>query len=192
VYAGSATGNKPSFREAAVRFASELAAQGIELVYGGGAVGLMGAVADAALDEGGKVIGVIPQSLVDAEVAHTGLTELRVVESMHERKTVMAELGDAFIALPGGVGTVEELLEAWAWLILGHHSKPVTLLNVDGYWDRLLGMTRRMAVSGFMSSEEYETLVPVRDSAEFLATISSWKPPPPRWRAPLPEHVPAL
>ncbi len=181
VYAGSALGNRPVYREAAEEFTRDAVRAGHEIVYGGGAVGLMGVVADTALVAGGRVTGVMPKSLVDAEVAHRGLTALHVVDSMHERKQLMADLGDCFVALPGGVGTVEEILEVWAWLVLGHHTKPVTLLNVDGYWDRLVRMSQRMSSSGFLRPEEEGSLLPVSNSAEFFSAIDQWKAPPPRW-----------
>ncbi|MBT2423891.1 TIGR00730 family Rossman fold protein [Streptomyces sp. ISL-22] len=181
VYAGSALGNRPIYREATERFTREVVRAGHEIVYGGGAVGLMGVVADTALAEGGRVTGVMPRSLVDAEVAHRRLTELHVVDSMHERKQLMADLGDCFVALPGGVGTVEEILEVWAWLVLGHHQKPVTLLNVGGYWDRLVRMSQRMAMSGFLRPEEEGSLLPIANSAELFTALGQWKPPPPRW-----------
>ncbi|MGK5628130.1 TIGR00730 family Rossman fold protein [Streptomyces sp. URMC 123] len=183
VYAGSALGNKPVFEREARKFAAELARSGCEIVYGGGGVGLMGAVADAAMEAGGKVTGVIPQSLVHAEIAHQGLTELHVVETMHERKQLMADLGDCFVALPGGVGTVEEIVEVWAWLVLGHHDKPITLLNVDGYWDRLLGAARRMAANGFLRPEELDGFLSVHDAGHLLQVCRSWKAPLPRWPA---------
>ncbi|GES33548.1 TIGR00730 family Rossman fold protein [Streptomyces angustmyceticus] len=191
VYAGSAPGNRPVFAQEARRFARELVEAGCEIVYGGGAVGLMGAVADAALQAGGRVTGVMPRSLVHAEIAHPGLTELHVVDSMHERKQLMADLGDGFVALPGGVGTVEEIVEVWAWLVLGHHSKPVTLLDIEGYWDRLSGMARRMAVSGFLTPEELGGFVSVTDARHFLETCASWTPPPPRWSAAPGDAAPA-
>ncbi|NGO12049.1 TIGR00730 family Rossman fold protein [Streptomyces sp. HC44] len=183
VYAGSSAGNKPVFEREARTFASELVRAGCEIVYGGGAVGLMGAVADAALEAGGKVTGVIPESLVHAEIAHRGLTELHVVDSMHERKQLMADLGDCFVALPGGVGTVEEIVEVWAWLVLGQHRKPITLLNVEGYWDRLLGVGRRMAVNGFLRPEELEGFVPIHDCRDLLEVCRTWTAPAPRWPA---------
>ncbi|POX41483.1 TIGR00730 family Rossman fold protein [Streptomyces sp. Ru73] len=182
VYAGSAPGNRPVFLEEARRFARQVAEAGWEIVYGGGAVGLMGAVADAALAAGGRVTGVIPQSLVNAEVAHPGLTELHVVDSMHERKQLMADLGDCFVALPGGVGTVEEIVEVWAWLVLGHHGKPITLVNTDGYWNRLFGMARGMAVNGFLSPEELAAFTLIRDAQDLFDVCASWQPPPPRWK----------
>lgn len=181
VYAGSALGNRAAYRDEAAVFAKEMVAAGHEIVYGGGAAGLMGVVADTALAAGGRVTGVIPRDLVDAEVAHPGLTELHVVDTMHQRKQLMADLADAFVALPGGVGTVEEILEVWAWLILGRHDKPVALLNVDGYWDRLLRMNCRMSASGFLRPGEAGTLPAVADADEFFELVGSWEPPPPRW-----------
>lgn len=138
VFCGSSTGNEPIFSVAARELGRTLAQQGIALVYGGGSVGLMNEVANAALAEGGHVIGVIPQALVDMEVVHRGLPDLRIVHSMHERKALMADLSDAFIAMPGGFGTLEELFEVMTWAQLGFHQKPCGLLNVQGYYDHLL------------------------------------------------------
>jgi uncharacterized protein (TIGR00730 family) len=151
VYCGSSMGSNPAFAEAARAIGKEMAQRGIGLVYGGGHRGLMGVVADSALDAGGEVHGVIPQALVDLEVAHTGLTELHTVTSMHERKAKMTELTDAFIALPGGIGTFDELFEAWTWNALGYHAKPFALLNVSGFWDGLIGFLDQATMSGFMS-----------------------------------------
>ena len=137
VFTGSQAG-PPSHRDAAAAFATDLARAGVGIVYGGGHVGLMGVVADAALAAGGEVVGVIPQHLVDDEVAHPGLPRLEVVDSMHERKARMADLADAFVALPGAAGTLEELFEAWTWGMLGLHAKPTALLDVDGFWQPLL------------------------------------------------------
>src|SRR3954452_1704656 len=128
-----------------------MARRGIALVYGGGHRGLMGVVADAVIRAGGESYGVIPQALVDLEVAHTGLTELHIVANMHERKAKMTELTDAFVALPGGIGTFDELFEAWTWNALGYHAKPFCLLNVAGFWDRMLGFLDHTTTSGFMS-----------------------------------------
>jgi uncharacterized protein (TIGR00730 family) len=138
VFCGSSPGARPCYAAAATSLAQHLAAQGIGIVYGGGKVGLMGALADAALEAGGDIIGVIPQSLVEKELAHPGLSDLRVVGSMHQRKALMAELADAFIALPGGYGTFEEFCEVLTWTQLGLHRKPCGILNVEGYYDRLL------------------------------------------------------
>ncbi|MCS0634261.1 TIGR00730 family Rossman fold protein [Streptomyces sp. LP05-1] len=181
LYAGSALGNRPVYQEAANAFAKELVAGGHEIVYGGGAAGLMGVVADSALAAGGSVTGVMPKHLVDAEVAHRGLTRLHIVDTMHQRKQMMADLADAFVALPGGVGTAEEILEAWAWLVLGHHTKPMALLNVEGYWDLLVRMNARMSASGFLREQEVNTLAPVGDADEFFQLVRDWEPPPPRW-----------
>ena len=138
VYCGSSMGSSPSLAAAARELGQTLAAANLELIYGGGRVGLMGVLADAVLEAGGRVQGVIPQALADREVAHAGLTQLHVVDTMHQRKAMMAELSDGFIALPGGLGTFEELFEIWTWAQLGMHSKPIGLLNVASYFDLLL------------------------------------------------------
>ena len=138
VYCGSSIGSSPSLSAAARELGQTLAASNLELIYGGGRVGLMGVLADAVLEAGGRVQGVIPQALADREVAHAGLTQLHVVDTMHQRKAMMAELSDGFIALPGGLGTFEELFEIWTWAQLGMHSKPIGLLNVASYFDLLL------------------------------------------------------
>lgn len=138
VYCGSSISSSPSFAAAARELGQTLAASNIELIYGGGRVGLMGVLADAVLEAGGRVQGVIPQALADREVAHAGLTQLHVVDTMHQRKAMMAELSDGFIALPGGLGTFEELFEIWTWAQLGMHTKPIGLLNVASYFDLLL------------------------------------------------------
>lgn len=184
IYAGSSHGNQFAFAREARQFARELVGFGIGIVYGGGSVGLMGVVADAALDEGGTVTGVIPRSLVDAEIAHTSLTRLHVVESMSERKEIMASLGDCFVVLPGGLGTLEEMFEVWSSLILGQHSKPIMLLNIDGYWDVLLELTTHMVDAGFIGTEESRALIPIAGAAELLHRLSLWEPPMPRWPSP--------
>jgi len=150
VFTGSSAGVRPEYREAARDLGRLLAQRGIGLVYGGARVGLMGAVADAALEAGGVVIGVIPQGLVAKEIAHTGLTELRVVASMHERKAMMADLADGFVALPGGWGTLEEFFEVLTWAQLGLHAKPCGLLNVGGYFDGLLKASLAFSIVGFL------------------------------------------
>ena len=151
VYCGSAAGGDPAFAAAARLLGHTMVERGIDLVYGGGRLGLMGTVADAVLDAGGQVFGVIPQSLVDHEVAHRGCTELYTVTNMHERKAKMTELCDAFVALPGGIGTLDELFEAWTWNALGYHAQPFCLLNVNGFWDGLAGFMDHVVVSGFLS-----------------------------------------
>lgn len=167
VYCGSRFGDSPAFVDAARELGRLIAQGGSTLVYGGGRVGLMGAVADAALAHGGRVVGVIPQALMDREVGHSGLTEQHVVQTMHERKMLMAERSDAFIALPGGIGTLEELYEMWSWQQLGYHDKPVALLNVDGYYDALLEFTRVSHARGFVSDAQFRALL-VDDQADRL------------------------
>ena len=151
VYCGSAAGADPAFADAARLLGRTMVERGIDLVYGGGRLGLMGIVADTVLEAGGKVFGVIPQALVAAEVAHLGCTELFTVANMHERKAKMTDLTDAFVALPGGIGTLDELFEAWTWNALGYHAKPFCLLNVHGFWDGLDGFMDHVRDSGFLS-----------------------------------------
>jgi uncharacterized protein (TIGR00730 family) len=158
VYCGSSNLVPPSYFAAADTFGRCMARRGIALVYGGGNVGMMGAVADAVLAEGGKVTGVIPRFMVEKELAHTGATEMLLVDSMHERKTLMAGRADAFVALPGGIGTLEELFEVFTWLQLGLHSKPVGILNTDGYYDPMLAFLERMAHDQFIRADFLETL----------------------------------
>lgn len=150
VYCGSSPGNRPEYAEAAALLGRTLAARGLALVYGGGKVGLMGIVADSVLAHGGTVVGVIPDALMQKEVGHRGLTELHVVRNMHERKQMMADRADAFVALPGGVGTLEELFETFTWLQLGYHDKPVGLLNVAGFYDGMLGFLSHAVTEGFL------------------------------------------
>lgn len=151
VYCGSAPGNNPVFADAAVALVREMAARKIDLVYGGGRLGLMGLIADTMLEAGGEVHGVIPAALVDKEVAHLGCTELHQVLGMHERKAKMTELCDAFVCLPGGIGTLDELFEAWTWNALGYHAKPFCLLNVGGFWTGLADFMDHVSASGFLS-----------------------------------------
>ena len=165
VYCGSAPGSDPAFAEATRATAAAMVRERIELVYGGGRLGLMGLIADSVLELGGEVYGVIPQALVDIEVAHPSVTELHIVETMHERKAKMTELADAFLALPGGVGTLDEFFEAWSWNALGYHKKPFCLLNVKGYWDGLIEFIDHATESGFMSAERRRQLL-VADTPE--------------------------
>ena len=177
VFAGSNLGNQPKYRAVAEQLGRALAAREIELVYGGAHVGLMGLVADAVLAAGGRATGVIPAALVDKEVAHQGLTDLRVVGSMHERKSVMADLADGFIALPGGWGTVEEFFEILTWAQLGLHSKPCGLLNVQGYFDTLLSFVSHSIEEGFVRPE-YRTMISVSDAPGYLLDmLVAYKPP---------------
>ncbi|MGL6111409.1 MAG: TIGR00730 family Rossman fold protein [Rubrivivax sp.] len=150
VYCGSRPGRSPAFAQAARETGTWIGHQGWQLVYGGGRAGLMGEVADATLSAGGRVVGVIPQSLTERELGHTGLHELHVVQSMHERKRLMAERSHAFLALPGGIGTMEELFEVWTWRQLGYHDKPVGLLNTEGYYDALLSFIGTSVDGGFV------------------------------------------
>ncbi len=152
VYCGSRPGNTPEYAAIAQLVGSWIGRHGGQLVYGGGHSGLMGIVADAALAAGARVVGVIPKALVEKEWAHTGCTELHVVENMHERKRIMAEHADAFLALPGGIGTLEEFFEVWTWRQLGYHDKPIGLLNMGGYYDKLLAFLKTSTESGFMDS----------------------------------------
>jgi uncharacterized protein (TIGR00730 family) len=167
VYCGSSSGAAPVYAEAAREFGRALAAADITLVYGGGKVGLMGTVADEAMKHGGKAIGVIPELLLSKEVGHTGLTQLHVVKDMHERKKMMADLADAFVALPGGVGTYEELFEVYTWAQLGYHNKPVGALNVAGYFNPLKAMLDHTVETGFMR-REYVDLLQMADTTPAL------------------------
>jgi len=159
VYCGSAAGAQPAFADAARATAAAMVDRGVDLVYGGGRLGLMGVIADAVLAGGGRVYGVIPQSLVNLEVAHNGLTELYTVDTMHERKARMTDLADAFLALPGGIGTLDELFEAWSWNALGYHKKPLCLLNVDGFWDGMIEFIDHATKSGFLSAQRRSQLL---------------------------------
>ena len=185
VFTGSHAG-PPAHAEAAAALARGLAEAGVGIVYGGGKVGLMGLVADAALAAGGEVIGVIPQHLVDDEVAHPGLPRLEVVQSMHERKAVMADLADAFVALPGAAGTLEELFEAWTWGMLGLHAKPTALIDVDGFWQPLLTQLRRMVDDGYLDAARLDALGVVGDAAGLLAFVEGYRHPARKWTAPAP------
>ena len=173
VFCGSSSGGHSVYAQTAQAVGRLLCRRGIQLVYGGGKVGLMGALADACLAEGGRVIGVIPQALVDKEVAHLGLTELRVVSSMHERKAVMADLSDAFMALPGGYGTWEELFEMLTWSQLGIHRKPCGLLNINGYYDPLLELADKAVSEGFLRETNRSLLLSNDDPERLLDRLST-------------------
>jgi uncharacterized protein (TIGR00730 family) len=177
VYCGSSPGVNGAYREAAARLGRELAQAGVGVVYGGASVGLMGAVADAALAAGGEVVGVIPQALVDRELAHPGLTELHVVGSMHERKALMAERADAFVALPGGAGTLEELFETFTWAQLGLHRKPLALLDVAGFYAGLVAFLDHLVHEGFLAPRMRELLLLADDARALLARLAAWEPP---------------
>ena len=177
VYCGSNVGSTPVYANIAAGVGRSLAEAGIRVVYGGGRVGLMGIVADAAIAAGGEVVGVIPAALDRREVAHMGLTELHIVRTMHERKALMAELSDAFVTLPGGLGTLEELFETLTWSQLGIHRKPVGLINVDGFFDPLLAMLDQFVTRGFLRQEHRALLLEADTLAAIMAQIASWTPP---------------
>jgi uncharacterized protein (TIGR00730 family) len=177
VYCGSATGASPAFRAAAEALGTLLASRHIGLVYGGGNIGLMGEIAHAALAAGGEVIGVIPRALMEKELGLRECSDLRVVDSMHERKQVMADLSDGFIALPGGIGTLEELFETFTWQQLAFHDKPLGLLNVEGFYDHLLAFLRHTAEERFLRPEHLESLLVETDAARLLTRMSEWRAP---------------
>ena len=176
VYAGSNPGANPAYAEAAAELARLRAGRGIGVVYGGGTVGLMWILADAALAAGGEVIGVIPQDLMDREIGHEGLTDLHVVGSMHERKALMAELSDAFVALPGGAGTLEELIEVYTWSQLGLHGKPMGVLNVAGYYDGLAALLDHAVQEGFLREQHRSALHAAATPAELLELFAGRRP----------------
>ena len=173
VYCGSAPGVDRGFADAARDLARTMAARGIDLVYGGGRLGLMGVIADEMLAAGGKVYGVIPDALVAHEVAHRGCTKLYTVANMHERKAKMTELCDAFIALPGGIGTLDELFEAWTWNALGYHAQPFCLLNDHGFWDGLAGFMDHVSASGFLSDARRRQLLKAESASEAIDLLDA-------------------
>ena len=176
VFCGSHVGRHPSYLESARKLGAILAQQKIRLVYGGADVGLMGMVATSCLDQGGEVIGVMPQKLVEMEVVHPGLSDLRVVDSMHERKALMAELSDAFIALPGGIGTLEETFEMFTWMQLGLQAKPIGLLNINHYYDRLFEFLQNIVTEGFMQGPHLEMLTVESDEQRLVDHLRINKP----------------
>ncbi len=184
VFCGASTGHDPVHLELAAAVGADLAARGIGVVYGGGRVGLMGALADGALAAGGEVIGIIPQGLVDRELAHPGLTRLEIVTTLHERKTRMGELADAFIALPGGLGTLEELAEVTSWAQLALHAKPIGLLDADGYWRSLLAWLDDAVDAGFVAPDQRGLMIHEPDLETLLSRFESWSPPGSRWAPP--------
>ncbi|QYX52328.1 TIGR00730 family Rossman fold protein [Pseudomonas sp. S07E 245] len=187
VFCGASIGANPAYRAAAVALGEAIARRGLCLVYGGGAVGLMGVVADAAMAAGGEVVGIIPQSLLDAEVGHKGLSRLEVVDGMHARKARMAELSDAFIALPGGLGTLEELFEVWTWGQLGYHAKPLGLLDVNGFYTKLGGFLDHIVEEGFVRPQHRAMLLLGQQADALLDGMDEFVAPVvPKWidRAP--------
>jgi len=182
VFCGASIGANPAYREAAVALGQAIARRGLTLVYGGGAVGLMGIVADAAMAAGGEVVGIIPQSLLDAEVGHKGLSRLEVVDGIHARKARMAELSDAFIALPGGLGTLEELFEVWTWGQLGYHAKPLGLLDVNGFYEKLGGFLDHIVEEGFVRPQHRAMLLLGQQADALLDGMSEFVAPvAPKW-----------
>ena len=177
VYCASNDGARPEYLEAARVFGRMVAERGISLAYGGGRVGLMGAVADGALAAGGEVIGVMPHGLVQREVAHRGLTSLHVVDSMHDRKAMLAHMSDAFVALPGGIGTLEEFFETWTWAALGVHRKPVGLLDVAGFWQPLRALLDHIESQGFLRGTPHESLVIRDDPTGMLDALAAFDAP---------------
>jgi uncharacterized protein (TIGR00730 family) len=178
VFCGSNLGKRPVYAEAARRLGAAVATRGLELVFGGGHIGLMGVAADAALAAGGRVVGVIPRALVDRELAHTGLTELHAVESMHQRKALMADRSDAFLALAGGYGTCEETFEVLTWAQLHIHEKPVGLLNTAGFFDGLLAWLDHAVAEGFLRASHRDLLLVADEPEELLDRLAAWRPPP--------------
>jgi uncharacterized protein (TIGR00730 family) len=183
VFCGSKSGNGPSYAEVTRRLGEAIVRRGLGLVYGAGHVGLMGVLADAVLQSGGEVIGVIPQALVDKELAHSSLTEMHIVASMHERKALMADLSDAFLSLPGAFGTADECFEILTWAQLGLHAKPVGLLNVDGFFDPLLAWLDRTVREGFLRARHRQLLMVGDDPEDLLDRLMGARPAPvePKW-----------
>ena len=182
VFCGSSTGDDPAYAAAARDLAAALAHRKLQLVYGGGSVGLMGILADDVLARGGRVTGVIPQALWDREVGHKGLTDLRIVSNMHERKALMAKLSDGFIAMPGGIGTMEEFFEVWTWAQLGVHAKPCGLLNAGGYFSDLLAFLDHMVTKRLLRPEHRKMVMVEDDADRLLRRFESYQPPAvPKW-----------
>jgi uncharacterized protein (TIGR00730 family) len=179
VFCGSSPGTEPSYAEAARGLGRAMVERGLELVYGGGSIGLMGLLADEVLRQGGIVRGVIPHALFVREVGHRGLTECRVVDSMHERKQAMVDMSDAFVTLPGGYGTLDETFEALTWAQLGIHQKPIVLVNVRGFWDPLVASCDRMVKDGFLRQDNRDLLNVVETPVAALDLIARWKQPHP-------------
>lgn len=181
VFCGSSPGRSLAYGEHARHLGNKLVERGIDLVFGGGQVGLMGVIADTVMAGGGRVYGVIPRALSQKEVAHPNLTSLEIVEDMHQRKARMAELADGFIALPGGVGTLEELFEVWTWAQLGFHDKPVGLLNVDGFYDLLAGFIDQLVEERFLAETYRAMLLVDKDPDRLLTRFENYTPPPRKW-----------
>lgn len=177
VFCGSNWGNRDDYKKAATELSREIASRGYKLVYGGANVGLMGACADAALEAGGEVIGILPRALQDKEVGHTGLTELHLVDSMHERKNLMVDLSDGFISIPGGAGTMDEMFEVWTQGMLGWHEKPSALMNVAGYYDDLIAFLGKTAQEGFVRNSHLDMMIIDTDAKRILDRMESYQAP---------------
>jgi uncharacterized protein (TIGR00730 family) len=189
VYCGSSSGTNPAYRQAAAALGSALAQRGCAVIYGGSHAGLMGVVADAALAAGGRVVGVIPDALVSREVAHQGLSELHVVRTMHQRKALMNDLAEGFVALPGGIGTLDEIVEMFTWTQLGIHRKPCAFLNVEGYYDGLLAFLRHTVSQGFLQQHQADQLLVAGSVDELLERLARYRPAAPD-RHPDPKPIP--
>ena len=177
VFCGSSAGTHPNYVSQMVRLGQAIAARGLELVYGGGRIGLMGVIADTVLAQGGKVTGVIPQAIMKAEVAHMGLTQLQVVQDMHDRKAMMMQLSDAFIAAPGGIGTMEEMFEIWTWGQLGLHTKPLGFYNVENYFQPLQGFLDHMAAQGFVHDRHRQMAIQSDQPENLLDQLAAFEHP---------------
>lgn len=189
VFCGSTLGANKIYEKAARAVGQTIAREGLRLIYGGGKVGLMGVIADSVLSAGGEAIGVIPRALFDREIGHRGLTKLHIVESMHERKKLMADLSDAFLALPGGAGTLEEIFEQWTWAQLGIHKKPCGLLNVNDYFAPIRAMIERAVAEGF-SKPTFAAMLAVEDDFEtLLDRFKNYQPGAPRWSDPAEQPI---
>ncbi len=181
VFCGSSTGDKIEYINATKELGKFFAQNEIDVVYGGGNVGLMGTIADAVMANGGKVYGVIPEKLQEKELAHAGITELMVVSNMHERKALMASMADAFVVLPGGVGTLEETFEVWTWAQLGFHNKPCAFFNINGFYDKLFEMIEHMCASKFLKQEHFDMLIKTDNQEKLLKAIKEYMPPKHKW-----------
>lgn len=181
IYCGSSSGNNEEYINRTKQLGKFLAQNGIDLVYGGGKVGLMGTIANAFLENGGKVYGVIPEKLKEKELAHMGVTELKIVKDMHERKATMSNMADAFIALPGGAGTLEEIFEVWTWAQLGYHNKPCAFYNIDGFYNKLFDLLDSMKDTQFLREDFIDMLIKTDEEETLLASIKSYQAPKNKW-----------
>jgi len=181
VFCGSSSGNNIEYTNATKELGKFFVENNIEVVYGGGNVGLMGVIADSVMEHGGNVYGVIPEKLQEKELAHKGITELHIVSNMHERKAMMADMADAFVVLPGGAGTLEEIFEVWTWAQLGFHNKPCAFFNVNGFYDKLFEMIEGMCDAKFLKQEYLDMLIKTDKQEELLKAIKEYVPPKDKW-----------